>query len=38
MGVEDDDILVWSLICENYSLVPGVKFEILDRIEDELWA
>ena len=23
---------------KNYSLVPGVKLEILDRIEDELWT
>ena len=26
----------WTL--GSYSLVPGVKFEILDRIEDELWT
>ena len=23
---------------KNYSLVPGVKLEILNRIEDELWT
>ena len=31
----------YSLVPElwkNCSLVPGVKFEILDRIEDELWT
>ena len=46
--VEDDKKIIlvlfgenYSLVPEiwkNYSLVPGMKFEILDRIEDELWT
>jgi hypothetical protein len=46
--VEDDKNSFWSFLVKitvwspkfgkNYSLVPGVKLEILDRIEDELWT
>jgi len=48
LEVEDDKISVWSLnfgklqfspqTLENYRLVPGSYSEILNRIEDKLWA